>query len=140
MNQNNSPVLPVTEGNGAAFDLIQDRPWVVCLDLSPSRNVAVVLVVRAVILLLPALLKYVGTISPPRAMQERAVQEIRDMHQSVSFSLLTTGERFRANEALPAIHLGSNGWCDGTLPVDRGRWRGEVRLRLGVDKILSADP
>jgi hypothetical protein len=41
------------EGNGAIDDLIQDHPWIECLDLAPFRRATVKFVVTAVILLLP---------------------------------------------------------------------------------------
>ena len=72
-------------------------------------------------------------------MRKWAVQEIWDVRQSMPFSLLSTIERFRTNGALPgAVHHDNSGCCAGVLPVDRGGWRRQVRLLLGVDKTLSA--
>ncbi|SRR6266702_3234028 len=101
-------VLPIAEGNSAIDDLIQNHPRVECLNLAPLRSGTIIFVVTAVILLLPVLLERAGTISPPRAMRKWAVNEIRDVCQLVSVPLLPTGERFRANGALPAILRGSN--------------------------------
>jgi hypothetical protein len=72
-------------------------------------------------------------------MREWAMQEIRDVRQSVPFTLLTTVERFWTNGALPAaIHRANTGRCGKALPADRGRWRGKGWLRLGIDNVFSA--
>ena len=49
-------------------------------------------------------------------------------------------ERFRTNGALPgAILRGNSRRYGDALPADRsgGGWRRQVRLLLGVDKVLS---
>jgi hypothetical protein len=82
------------KGNSALFYLIQDRPRVVCLDLTPFWIVTVIRVVRVVTLLQPVLLEQVGTISPPPTMWKWAMQEIWEVLQKVSVPLLLTAERF----------------------------------------------
>jgi len=68
-----------TGRNGAGFDLIHERLWVEYLEIFPSRNAAVGLVVLAVVLSLPVPLECFDAIASPGAMREWAMYPMREV-------------------------------------------------------------
>ena len=134
MYQKNRVLLPLVEGSGAIFDLIQDLLQVVRLNLALHRSATKLFVAADEILSLPMRPECVRAISAPLATLSWAVNMEREVDQLVSVPLLPAREDILTYETLPELTRKGNGWCDGAL--DRGGRRRNAVLWLSGNMIL----